>query len=90
MNMKSPLASKINIAALLLVFLPQLLEILRGSPLFADVPRFEEIVTLIGAILILILRTFFTAEATTLTTKTTLKNAEHARIAKVYDYGPRV
>lgn len=67
--MKHPFASKINNAALWLVFVPQLIEILRGSPTLTALPRFEELLSLFGAVLILWLRTFHTSEPTTLSTE---------------------
>jgi len=74
--MKSPVASRINWVALILVVLPQIIELIQGSPIIASYPQAEEWLALIGGIAVIVLRTGFTAEATTLATDQTLRKAK--------------
>lgn len=72
--MKSPLFSKINIINALSALIA-VLSLLPASGLFDDVPKFPLAIALAVNILTIVLRTFFTAEPTTLTTEQTRRKA---------------
>lgn len=76
--MKAPWYSKINWVAVA-IFLPAALQLWQSSPLSTQYPNLALWIALVGSIAILAMRTFFTAEATTLATESTKRTARRQR-----------